>query len=333
MQKSSSTVQDLINARVPQALNVSSTDPRFYSIVNQATQRVLWRGKYWGTMATYRIAVTSQIMALPPYLDTVEAAAVSLNPIPIRDFLYQFLHNGWGVRDTTIASGTGVWEALYQGNFPTALPIATAGVLTAKCDLASDVGKTVTILGYDDNGNWIRTNPGGVWQDGENVLLAQGAGTNTVNKYSIVSAIQAPSTLNGQWWLYVATVLLGNYQYWDTKPSWKRYLIPFVDSTNTFVDVAGKKAFIPVSKPTDYLAVGNVHAVKLACMAVRAEEETQFALANILWNGGVDKKSGIKMVGVIDELEMELNHQQGDGRELTIDVKPMPGFEPLDILV
>jgi hypothetical protein len=326
------TVNDAIAERIPTALNLKSTDSRFYSYLNIATRRLLYRGKYWGTYARYKLPASSQIFTLPPYLDTVERIAISRLPTPLRDLPWEFLETGWGTRDDTQPNGSGLSEVLYRGNFPTSSDITTPGVLTVKCDFVTDVGKIVTILGYDNNGNWVRRQVSGVYYDGEQVALAQGAGTNTATLFAQVTDILAPANLDGQWWLYQATQLLGNYQYWDTKPSWKRYLIPFLDSTNTFIEIVGKKAFIPVKYPTDFLVIGNMAALRLGCMAVKAEEETMIGMASLLWNGGMDK-DGNQVIGAIQEMDNELSHHLGDGVQRSIEVLPMAGWETVETLV
>jgi hypothetical protein len=243
--------------------------------------------------------------------------------------MYEFLDNGWGTRDDTLPNGSGVWETLYRGNFPTFVDIpAPGGVLTLKCDVASDVGKKVLVLGYDTSTppNWVRKQVAGVWQDGEIVSLAQGAGTNTVTQFGKITDIQPPldaegnSTMDGQWWIYQGTTLLSNYQYWETSPSYKRFLIPFINSTVTTVELIGKLAFVPVKKDADYLVVGNLAALKLACIACIAEANRDWATANLMWNGGTDKKTGQKFIGCIQELELELSHHLGDGHEIGLNI-------------
>lgn len=315
-------------SRIPEALNIAPTDPRFLSFLNTGTERLLHRGKYWNTYAKYTVSVSSQLLTLPPYIDTPEQIAVSRKPLPLRTTWFQFSENGWGTRDATAPNGSGIPEVLHLGQFPTIADIATAGTLTVKCDRATDVGKSVLILGYDVNANWVRTLQGGIYTDGEVVLLAQGAGTSTVTQFSQVTDIQAPTNLDGQWWLYLggtSGTLLGNYQYWDTTPNWKRYLIPFIDPVVTTVELMGKKAFVPVKNDADFLVIGNLAALKLACMACKSEEEYRWDEANLLWNGGADG-AGIQHIGAVQELEFELRHHTGDGQQIGMTVVT-PGLE------
>jgi hypothetical protein len=324
----------LLASRLPQMLNINPTDSRCYDFLNEAIQRTLQKGKYWGTIGRYSVSVTSQIMSLPPSVDTIEKVAISRVITPYHDKLYEFLEYGWGTRDDSLPNGSGVWEVLERGSYPTMVDIPSpGGTLTLKCDLPGDVGKLVTLIGYDTSGNWAT----------EVVALAQGAGTNTVTSFASLVGVQPPlsitglPTLTGQWWLYRGTItgtLLSNYQRWEISPLYNRYLIPFINSTITTVELIGKLAFVPVSNPTDYPVIQNMAALKLACRAIKAEEESDWATANLLWNGGKDKKTGVDVIGVTQELENELAHYLGDGREIGINITNSGyGNDPVPVIV
>jgi hypothetical protein len=324
------------NSRTPQLLNIPPGDVRLIQFVNEACERLLKRGKFWGTTSTYAVALTSQYFSLPPYLDTVEGISLGNAILPIHDMLYQYLQGGWGTRDQTSPNGSGVWEALQVGVFPTFVDVIPPGstnaatTLTGKCDVAADVGSPMTILGYDGSTppNWIRTLVGGVWQDGETILLSQGAGTSTLNSFSKITAIQigvAGTPQSGQSWLYAGTVatgtLLSNFQWFESSPLYQRYQVPFLNSTVSTIQLVGKNAFIPVAKPTDYLSVGNLAAVKLACRAIKAEEESNWPEASLLWEGGTDPKTKQGIIGAVNEMDLELEHMLGSGRHIGIDIQ------------
>lgn len=321
------TLADIKAGRIPEFLNVPPDDPRLVQWVNEATKRLMTRGLYWGAYATMDVAVTSTILTLPPQLQTLEAIALGLVPLPIRGTWYQFIDSGWGQRDETSTYGTGIQECQYLNNYPTIADITTAGVLTVKCDLASDevavTPKTVLILGYDQNNNWIRTIQDGVYADGEVVNFAV-AGTATTLQFSKITDIQVQSAMDGQWWLYIGGVggtLLGHYQHWETKPSYKRYLIPYVGGINNTARIVGRRAFIPVANDNDYLIIGNLAAMKLACRAVRAEELYEWDLATLLWNGG-ETEGGQKVMGALQELDAELQYELGVSQTMVTQSRP-----------
>ena len=319
------TLAQVKASRIPESINIAPTDSRLVQFVNEASERLLQRGLFYNTYAKYRVSITSQIMALPPYLANIETVALSGVPLPLRSVWFQFLQSGWGVRDATLPNGSGVPEVLELGSFPTIADITTPGVLTLKCDFSTDVGKTVLVLGYDNSTppNWVRTLQGGVYLDGEVVALSQGAGTATITQFSQVTGLQPPTNLDGQWWLYSGGItgqLLANPQYFETNPLYQRFLVPFVNTTVSTVDLVGKKAFVPVAQDTDYVAITNLAALKYGCMACKAEEEHNWSEAQLLWNGGKDKNGNI-ITGALTELNYELEHYDGSGKELGLDIR------------
>ncbi len=319
------------------AINIRPADSRFTDYLNEATMRLLLRGKFWDTCGRFAVTVDSQILTPPPYVDTVEAINVEKMPLPLRSRWYEFLDNGWGTRDDTLPNGSGISECILRGTSPTFRAMTASSILTVKCDLVSDVGKSVRIMGYDTNNNWVRTEVLGVWTDGEAVLLAQGAGTATTTTFSRVTDVQPPTNLNGKWWLYQGTVatgtLIGQYEYWESSPNYKQYLIPFVNPTITTVELMGKLAYRPVVNDTDYLIIGNLPALKLGMMACKAEQEHNWGEAQFLWEGGT-MKDGTRRIGAVQLLDQELQHHTGDGTQIGINlVGPSAGFgevvEPL----
>lgn len=317
------TVANAKASRIPIALNMSSSDSRFLGFLNSALERLINEAEFWGTTQKYTVSVTSNLLALPPQFAVPLAFAVSQCPIPIRDQWYEFTENGWGVRNDT---DTCNWQAMYRGNFPIISDIvAGSKKLRFQCDLAADIGKTVLALGYDDSGNWIRTMQGGVWLDGEVITLAQSPGTLSVNNFAKLTDIQKPVT-SGQVWLYewngTVNRLIGQYQYFETNPSYPRYQLPITGTTATQIDLIGKIAFIPMVNDTDYLPIGNLEALRLACRSLLLEENlTKLEEAALLWNGRKDARGQVIAHGAITLLEKELEHYKGAG------VKPTMQFD------
>lgn len=311
------TFSDVQASRIPESLNIGPNDPRLYKYVNEATNRLLKAGKWWGTYARYRLCATAGLITFPKQIATIEAVALCGQPIPVHDMWYEFLANGWGTRRETC----GPVECDYRGRYPTFSDIiGTDKKVRALCDVATDVGKTVLVLGYDTNGNWIRTTQGGVILDGEVITFAQSPGTNSTNLFSVVTDLQPPSNMDGQWWLYEYNTtdttqrLIGQYNYDDLRPSFARYLFPSLrNCTNnacaaTLVEAICKLDFIPVKRPTDYLLIGDINALKFGCMAVKAAEENRYTDDTTLMNKAVL------------ELDNELDHQLGAGRRIGVNV-------------
>lgn len=326
------------NSRIPASIgsNGGVADTRLVAFINEATQRLLFEGRWWGTYQSFKICATGGCITMPPQIATIERAAVCGSPIPVHDLWFEYLENGAGLRqfyqNTCGQGGCGFAEANYKGQFPTFSDIIPGGKkLRFICDAAADVGLYVLALGYDDNGNWIRTIQNGVLADGEIIALAQSGGPFSTNYFSALTDVQL-NGLSGQVWLYEYNVsattsrMIGHYQYWENRPSYARYLFPSVQSlinskgcnNNTppgvGVDCIGKLNFIPAVAATDYLIIGNLPALKEMVMALnRAENEEDSVKSNAIIQDGLLTAKRI--------LDAELDHFLGAGRRIGINLQ------------
>lgn len=332
------TLSDIKNSRIPSVLGMCASDARIVSFANEAQQRLLIEGHWWGTTQKFRICASEGCITMPPQIATIEKAAICKTPIPIHDQWFEFLANGAGLRDSDDC-----WqEANYQGQFPTfAEIIGVNKKLRFVCDLVGDVGKQVLALGYDENGNWIRTNQSGTILDGELITLAQAPGANSTTLFSSITDLQFPENMDGQTWLYEYNTttglqrMIGKYEYWETRPSYARYFFPSIKAsctsgtcTQESVEVIGKLEFVPVKKDTDYLIVGNVPAMKEMMTAInRAENEPDSEKANNIILKGLAVAKSI--------LDKELAHYLGDGRTIGIDLvgSSIATAEPIETLL
>lgn len=308
------TFSDIKASRIPESVNIPPTDARLLAYVNEATQRLMHKGRWWGTVQKYTMQATAGMITLPKQVASIEKVALARQPVPVRDFWYEFLDNGWGTRDIT-GSDSGQNEGLMQGRYPIFSDVVSPDKkLILQCDVATDIGKAVLVLGYDDNNNWIRTIQSGVVADGEVVLLAQTPGTTTVNNFAVITDLQVADDLDGQWWLYeydtVTTLqrMIGHYQYDEVRPSYARYFFPSIGTTTTLVECLVKLEFVPMRQDTDYCLIGNLGALKKMCMAVKAEEENRYTDALALE----------QMAAQL--LDAELDHYLGAGRTLGINI-------------
>jgi hypothetical protein len=359
------TLADVQASRIPPAIGLCPTDAKFIAYVNEAQQRLLTKGLWWGSYGKYRMAAYDSIITMPPQLSTIESVAVNHVPIPIHDLWYEFLTNGFGTRSrdevgtaagSALGGATGVYgipEANYRGQFSTfrdLTPNTNAKKLIVICDLAADhtAGITMTVQGYDNSGNWIRSLVGGVYVDGEVIALAQTPGTTSTNNFSSITAIQFSAQRSGQCWLYEkdtvtsVTTLTGLYQWFETNPSYGRWLFPSIpspSSTSTctppaawqqrwtqgqiptptapcyaqLVEVVGKKAFIPVALPTDYLIIECIPALKLMCQSLKKQEDG-------VSSADVGEAMAFQTLA-IKELDDELDTMLGSGRKIGLNIQ------------
>lgn len=320
------TLGDVNNSRIPALCNYCPGSD-FTNIVNDATERLLNSGKWWGTCSKLRICATDGCITLPRQVATVETAAICRRPIPVHDFWFEFLQNGIGIRDECSC-----WpEANMVGQYPMFSDIwGSMSRLLFVCDVAQDVGLGVLVLGYDGYGNWIRTMQNGVWADGEVIPLKQSPGQLSANTFTKVTGIQFPQVMNGQSWLYEYATnntqrMIGKYANDNIRPQFARYSFPSIrqcglakdSSGNPIpvpVDIIGKLAFIPVVNPSDYLMIGCLPALTEMCMGLKKSG---------------DEADGVKSNQIVASalttakvfLDDELSHHLGDGRRIGINVQ------------
>lgn len=339
------TLKSLKDARVPFALGVCPDDPRLVQWVNEATERLLYTGKWFGTVARFLICASDGCLTLPVFVATIEAVNVCGRPANVRDFWYEFLENGPGsvIGDNHGPHNGGCMNAaIMRGNFPTFADIKGINKkLNFICDLAADACKSVLALGYDQNGNWIRTQQNGVYMDGEIINLSQGSGTLSVNLFSSVTGIQLPSDLSGQVWLYeydttlTTKIMIGHYQYFETNPSYARYYFPgVIPSCNTpnnrltRVEAMCKLAYIPVKQDTDYLIIGNIPALKEMMIGIKKSE---MEIDSVAANQILMSSQALAM----KILDQQLDHQFGSGRKMGMTVvgSSVGDNEPIPTLI
>lgn len=304
--------------RTPIVLGLCRDDPRVADFVNEAQMLLLDFGRWFGCVQRWRICAINACVTLPVQFASIERAALCHAPIPVHDIFFEFLDNGWGTAGAEGSCGNcGIGNgANYIGNFPTFDDIRGLNKkLNVTCDLPSDVGKQVKLLGYDENLNWIRTDQSGSIQDGELVSLAQSAGTDSTHLFSSMTDIQLPDNRDGQVWLYEKNTdddvrrLISRYEYFEQSPSYPRYRVNGIPSgssvTNggcqkTLLEVVANLEFIPVKNDNDFLIVGNPTAIKEGCLAIKYGEkkedvrdsESHLARALRALNNELDKHVG-----------------------------------------
>jgi len=183
----------------------------------------------------------------------------------------------------------------------------------------TDVGKVVTIFGYDENGQWIRSNTGSAWIDGEQVTLAATA-VNTTNTFTAVTRVIKPLTEGRvDMWTWDSTASieqrqLGAYQPSEKIPTYRRMFIPGIQNfgscstgcTDKSVTVLARLRHVPVSVDNDFLVLDNLGALKTMVMSIRREDQNRLDEAEYF-----ERKA-------LREIEGELAAHTGDGSTVEI---------------
>ena len=188
-------------------------------------------------------------------------------------------------------------------------------------DTAESAGLEILLQGYDENGQWIRTQDGGTWIDGELVAISAVA-TNSTKTFTSIVRVVKPVT-NGVVRLYswdnTASInqrALAAYEPSEKLPVYRKMFIPGIASASCedspsscstkSVTVFAKLQHIPVLVDNDFFVIGNVAALTFMAMAIEREMQNRFEQASHL-----EQKA-------INELEGELSSYIGDGMRISI---------------
>lgn len=303
-----STMQDLLDSSVPKVLNMAPTDPRIYRYANESVQRLISRGAWWGTRGKFRFCTSDDCLVWPRQIASIEAVAVCDQPITVRNGWFEFLESGYGLQD----SSCGAPNLLDRGETCTFADIrGTNKKVKVYADVAEDADAKILIQGYDENDNWIRTEPNGAgtgWEDGEYVGINAATPQTSTKFFKAITSVQKPET-NGVVRLYelnnddATQRAIAVYEWDETRPIYRKSHIPGLthdgDDCQQTVTVMAKLEFIPVKKATDWLLIGNIPAIKDMCQSIFKSECNLF------------EESAAWEAKAIRELQTELRHHMG----------------------
>lgn len=279
------TLGDIKASSIPASVGLASCDERFTQMVNEAQQRlVMGPDLWWEFTAKYSICATSGLITWPRYVANILQVTLNRCPIPIRNGWFEFLEGGYGER---CPQNTCEWQMFDRGTAVTFDDIDTSGdpkKLKLYSTVTEAAGSKMGILGYDSNGEWIRTQVSGEWVDGEWLSVPTDPLTPSISSFywSTVTEILKPVT-NGDLKLYeyepisITQRQIGLYESDETRPRYRRTLIGgnIQDWENAAgISVQVKKEFIPVrhGKDNDILMIGSLPAMKNMMKAIYKED-------------------------------------------------------------
>ena len=298
-----------IKNNMAKVLSLPTADSRVVDYVNEAQERLVYKGKWPGTLAMYSVTNSDGTITWPRQLETIESVAVDDTPGIIRNEWYEFLEAGPGLRDSTDGDSLTLID---RGSAVSFSDIITTDSVdkTLKAYSGDDVdaGQTMIFQGYDEDGDWIRTLDGSNHIDGEKVTLGIAASpVTTTKKFSILSGVLRDETnYNVKVYEYntfdTTERLIAEYEPTETRPTYRRSLIPGLpDSSTKTVTIIGKLRFVPVKNDNDWLYINFEAALKLMVMAIRKEETN-----NIQEAAAFERQA----IGLLQD---QLMHHTGDG--------------------
>lgn len=332
------TIRDVI-ARV---IGVCTTSPKIAAYANEAQERLLNRpDKPVGSLAKMRICVGSEgCLSWPRQVRTIEAFAICSTPGVVRSEFFEFIGypNGIGLQGEDNMPGTMLLDRGTSCAFDDVqATVAAPRKICAIADNVADVGKTITLRYYDDNGNKVYTSIGGVVQEGEQLTLV-----SPVPAFPANAVFTASNVMTGGLYHVVKEVtdypvrlyetsatpaivkLLALYEPSEEVPIYRRSFVPGLqnmgacpDSTadcteNKMLTAYVKLQHVPVVVDNDPLVLGNLAALKLMVMAILREEQNRHDEAAIL-EGKASRELDGELASYLGDGMVPALKVQGDG--------------------
>lgn len=295
---------------------VCTTSSAFLGQLNEAVQRLMDAGEWWNTVVKARVCVQRNCIAWPRWVGTVLAVNICGHNRPIQNRWFEFmpisgadcmLSGRWKSNVTLVDDGlTPVFNNIACGE---------SHALRVYTRLQTDVGKTITFYGIDQNGQDVLTKDAlGNWVQGETLTLAMPYVQTTTVFREVVRVTKDVTTGPIDVYQYDATQNLlldmAHYEPGETNPMYRHSTIRggcgsystgagcgTSSTTARRVEILAKLQFIPVVVDTDTVQIDNISALKLMIQAIRLEE------------AGNDQEAAGKQLLAIKELNRQLRNK------------------------
>lgn len=301
-----------IKAPCSKVLNLNPNDARVLDTVNRAIERLLYEGQSVGTTFRYAVCVSERCLVWPREVETILAAWICNRPVTLRGSFYEALENGPGLSS---ADSCGPYLTLIdRGNTVTFDWVTTSGYKLSIYSDGTESAGTVLLRYYDSTGNKVYTTFSGSVIEGERLTIPAAGGytdsTYEVLPYGLYGVIK-PVT-NRTIRLYAKKISDGSlkplayYEPDETIPEYRHSYISELESSSsceeTQVTIEAKARFIPAINDDSILLIQHSDAIRLACQAVRKEEDNLGGEADTYW------------ARAIHCLNSQLRHYRGSGQ-------------------
>lgn len=263
---------------IANAIGKCDDSDKVASYTNQAARRLLTRGMFAGCYGRFTIAVTDGCITLPRQIESIITAASCCGQVTVRNQWYEFNEGGYGLMDKDRSIGS---QLVDRGTVPAYRDMTggTNSYVRVYLGDSSDAGKTITLQGYDQNGNWVRTLNSGVWIDGEKLTLA-GTYVQSTKKFTALTGVIRDATNTVQrLYEFNATdsteLDLAVYDPDETLPQYRRMFWGGIcESADTrYLTVMARMRHIDVANDNDYVIPPCPDAIKLMVKAIDFEEK------------------------------------------------------------
>jgi hypothetical protein len=250
-------------------------DPQFLVLLNQACERLLYSGKWEGSIVKVLFAgAPFGYISLPFRYLSALAANYYCTGIPIFSQFHRYVESGPGffLGETLDDQSQLFWrgELIDQGDdYPTDIDVISPGGIQLFSS-GIDNGKTARIFGIQaETGKPVYDNQG---EEGEELVLTFPF-TQSIYRYSAIYGFQKQATKGkvDMWVLPDSGVnyLISSYQPPETRPNYHRYQ---VGKTDKPIRTLCQRRFVPMIVDTDWVIPGNIGALKYALQALVYED-------------------------------------------------------------
>jgi hypothetical protein len=282
------TLKDARDQIDTSAIGVQSCSAAFVQLLNESIQRLVTGPEnFWELTARMAICANKGIITWPRDVASVLSISVCGYPMTVRNQWFEFLESGYGIRGCSPCDS----NMLDRGIGFTFREIRNGHSLKIVTSVAESSGLEMVFLGYDCQGNWIRTQDAdGNWRDGVYAPIPTATSTPYFGQIQFaqdgIIGIIKPIT-NGTIMLYdysiptpSDSIFIGVYDAEETRPSYRRSLLGNISTDGTTrVDVVYKREFIPVRNDNDFLMIGNIPALSEMMQAVKLSRQNALQLA------------------------------------------------------
>lgn len=268
---------------VSKIVNLCDTDSRVLSYINEATERLLWKGHNAHTYGRFRVSTTTSTITWPKELESIDKLDIENIPVQVRNGWYEFLEHGPGLVDDTRPQD---YSAIDYGVSCVSTDVPSANPCKIRIYTAIGEGsKLIRIQGKGSDGIGIRTEypaSSGTYVNGENLVTAAYPSPGyieSVNLFTSLDAAQKPETklaitVKAYDPVALTETTLAVWEAGIKNPEFRRSYVPGLvnDGASKTLVVVGKLRFLPVTVDEDWVIPANLSAVKLMVKAIWLEE-------------------------------------------------------------
>lgn len=243
------------------------TDARFLSVCNDALARIYDAGKWDGLLGIVEFENPTGYITLPRRYSAILGVQLGGRPRSTYTRYYEYSQSGPG--DLHVDSNLN--RAVDEGSSPTHEVFVGPSTLIMAAPL--DTGTSIRVFGLDAGGQEIYDNVGA-----PGISLVHNVATT--KSFSEITAVIKPETV-GFVTLSAGSTPLSVYEPSETSPSYHRYKVGTI--TNNTLRCLCKRRFVPLVNDSDLVHPGNVGALKMALLAVSAENASLTEKAQQYW--------------------------------------------------